>query len=429
MILLTVSQSLKNVSFSNLTVDVQNWASTVKHNIVTHKNVLLNEFLVNIRIAFSDELPENPKFTLYAFVDGIIPDLSDTNVNIKESRILTDDQLSMILQYFETPYGIWPLLYIFDEVEEKKLTTPTHSPSPKRNFSAAVEEENGSETFSTTSRDSSMSKLAKKKDNNQCIICELKGFANLEGCHVYEIHEYNNLAEQIPEHISIFEKEDNLFALKQNTLHDLDLVTINDITNMDSMCRACHEYYDSHKLTISPCRRIIISNDIRNNVANPYNPRKYVQFHGKLLPEVQYPHMQVKCKVREHRFNKFLQAHSIVGTFYCLTCIATFNSEYELKAHENLINCNTKLTSKITPIDDAEVQQLIKGYDFLNQSQSTEYELFLNTDALKLGKTMNKCKKDELIRFLKEKQFKGLTNLNKTKLLLKVFTFLSSKKE
>lgn len=408
--------SPKKVGF-NVPVFVHHWSTASKHPIDIYESISLAEFLVRIRSAFAEELSDSPRFTLYAFRDGV-PDFSQVILNIKEYRVTTDDELARSLSPFYQPFGKWPELYIFNEEDEKRLTTPTQSPSSKPIFKKTVDEEDDEETLSTTSRDSATSRLAKLRDNCQCVICGLMGIANLEGCHVYEIKEFDGLASSVPKDLTKKQRRERLNELKQGILDSLGLNTINDVTNLDTMCRACHECYDHQDISIAPSRHIIISNDIRDKVANPYNPKKYIEFHGMQLPELPR-HKQVTDAARAHRLRRFVDHQSVAKKFYCCLCPAYFDSETKLSKHKK---CSA-LSPQSSPVERAEIGQLIKSFGILSVDQCVEYEAFKNTDAMKIGKAMKNCLRSDFVQFLKSKNV-SIGKAKKEDLMLKIFNLV-----
>eukprot|EP00981_Chlorochromonas_danica_P002510 scaffold484_cov177-Ochromonas_danica.AAC.1 len=246
------SQSPKKVAFT-LPVAVYHWSKASKHPIDIFEGISLAQFLLRVRSAFAEELAEKAQDSL----------------NIKQYRVTTDEELLQALLPFNDIHGRWPELYIFDEADEKRMTTPIHSPFAKQ----AADEEDDDDSLSVSSRDSVTSRLAKLRDNSQCVIYGLKGFANLEACHVYEIKEFDGLASSLSKELSKKLRKERLKELKQEILDGLGLNTINDVTNLDTMCRACHESYDCQDISISPSRYVIISHEIRDKVANPDDPK------------------------------------------------------------------------------------------------------------------------------------------------------------
>jgi len=167
------------------------------------------------------------------------------------------------------------------------------------------DEEDGA-SGSTTSRSSVQSKLCKERDNEQCIFCEDN--LTLEAAHIYEIRYHNKLPTNE----------------KKNKLRALNLTSINEIYNLITLCKKCHNNFDNHRIGLYPSEdyRVIITEKIRETtISNGLN--KYSSIHGKKLKfniEVPRPPslLALEFRYRKDEESNFLKKNS---NFYCLFCL------------------------------------------------------------------------------------------------------------
>jgi hypothetical protein len=175
---------------------------------------------------------------------------------------------------------------------------------------------------SHTSRSSFNSEPCKSRDRSTCCFCgysEPEDNGGLEAAHLAELGKIRSL---------------KLPSEKQEFLDSLELLTINDIVNLITLCEGCHKYFDKkggYKIGIEPkSLKLIIANSIRDKT-NHFCKKKFVELHGKQIVFLGASHQKPTAKLLEHRFQIFTENNQQKPTksnqlkdpcpiLYCVNC-------------------------------------------------------------------------------------------------------------
>lgn len=137
-----------------------------------------------------------------------------------------------------------------------------------------------------------------KRDGSTCYFCgysEPEDNDGLQAAHLAEIGRVRNLKES---------------SEKEEFLSSLELLTINDIVNLITLCEPCHKYFDKrggYKIGIEPkSLKLIIANGIRDK-KNHFCNKKFIELHGKQIVFLGASHQKPTAKLLEHRFQIFTE--------------------------------------------------------------------------------------------------------------------------
>ena len=353
-----------HVSFSldeMFDVKVTHWQTLESKKIAVA--TCLNIFLVRVRTSFSEEITTQ-RFRLYQLPH---------NSNDIDQKTLINTHQSYIdcLKRFQDAQSFPPLLYVWNDD-----TSPEKLPEKKEEFDR-------SDTRTNSSRDSISPRKAKERDNEKCLVCSMKGFSNLEACHIFERKHYNRLS----------------VSLKKSILNLLALNSIDEIQNLITMCKQCHDKFDSHLLGIDPeTMSLIVTEGVRDEMSNPFSKVAYQNLHGNCITQSEYPHKRFSEEAVKYRFeNYFSTTTKNKDKHYCPICAHVSKSKQELGQHFEASKC-CRVTKEVS-YDSNEQIDIVAKLSLLTIDESDAYESFKETFMIKTKK-LNACNSKDLISFL-----------------------------
>jgi 5-methylcytosine-specific restriction endonuclease McrA len=254
-----------------------------------------------------------------------------------------------------------PALYVWSD-EKNNTESPTKLPVVE------IESISKSSKESSVSRSQKDATNCKTRDHNTCLCCGYVGAEGLgmEAAHVYEFGVHSKMA-----------KAEGLAKLAE-----LDLIEINEQRNMMTLCRKCHNHFDSHNITIHPVDlRWIVTDVLRGPEHFAPASVLYSCIHGKevvFIKLVYKPPLEV-LQERYHNFeaNQIKKGatkdgnskggnskggnsngHNSKGgettavaakarTYYCHFCLETFSESFSLNDHVDLCRI-TKATQELS---------------------------------------------------------------------------------
>lgn len=368
--------------------------------------ITLKDFKTELRHAFFDEITTNT-FSVYEY-----PHYFESPNDPNRKYITTDESLKETLLKGTDPNRLPPMIVVWNEPDDGKHT------SPNKPFSKVDDSNEKMTTKTSTSRDSNTSKMAKRKDGELCLVCGLLGLPNLEACHIWEIKHYDNITDELE---------------RETLLSSLGLSDINQVSNLVTMCKNCHDYFDGHKLGIHPeGLHVIVTKSIRQRVANPYSKVLYEELHGKKLIDRPLESFRIQRKVVFYRFDTYFLPDN-AADHYCHCCPLIFSNQHDLARH---IQSNCKLVKscqKVVPekIDqvmiDTECNQLIESFEMLHIDECVSFEVFINSFSIN-GKVVVNCTIDELKEYLRGIKGAKISARKKRDLLVRIYNIKKTEK-
>lgn len=203
--------------------------------------ISFTDFKFRARLSFADEITTQ-LFRVYQLPHGF------TSINEKV-LIQTEDEFQSCIDLFKNPDQFPPELYVwnFEDVSPKKLPNPI---TPTKTTGSSV-----------VSRSTSMSMYCKERDKNTCTCCGYIG-ANgngMQAAHLYEIKAHQKIVGK---------------NARKQKLEELDLLYINDLHNLVTLCQMCHSNFDTQKIGIDALDgRWIVTDGMREMVSPSSHPR------------------------------------------------------------------------------------------------------------------------------------------------------------
>ena len=364
------------------------------------ESVTLKDFKVALRNTFFYEITTKT-FSVYEY-PRFIESLNDPN----RKYITTDQSLKETLLKGRDPNQLPPMIVVWNEPDDDKHT------SPNKPFRKVDDSDENMTNTTSTSRGSYTSNMAKRKDGEQCLVCGLLGLPNLEACHIWEIKYHDSITDELE---------------RETFLSSLGLYDINQVNNLVTMCKNCHDYFDDHKLGIHPeGLYVIVTKSIRQHVANPYSKVLYEELHGMKLIDRNTESFRIERKAVCYRFDTYFLPDN-ADDHYCHLCPLIFNNQHDLAQH---IQSNCKLSKscqKVVPekIDevmiDAECNQLIESFEMLHIDECASYEAFINSFSIN-GKVVVDCTIDELKEYLRGIKGAKISANKKQDLLVRIYS-------
>jgi hypothetical protein len=96
-------------------------------------------------------------------------------------RIDCEEAFAKVISDFRNDEVLLPEIYVWDEPIDPKHTTPEKHPVKGIHEKLEIQSKT-----TNTSRNSNLSKQAKIRDHENCLIRGMIGLPNLEACHIYE---------------------------------------------------------------------------------------------------------------------------------------------------------------------------------------------------------------------------------------------------
>ena len=129
-------------------------------------------------------------------------------------------------------------------------------------------------------------------------------------------------------------------AARDEKLTALELVDINNLRNLITMCEKCHVHFDKHRIGIHPVDwRWIMTDDMRGKVSPSSTP--YIDIHGQpILQFSQQPWYSPSVAVLKDRMAHFVSKNCCKGSkskHYCHFCTETFTGVAGYEEMENHI--------------------------------------------------------------------------------------------
>ncbi len=299
---------------------VTHWNSLVTVKVPVYEYTTFTNFKCRVRSSFTEEIT-TPTFRVYKFP----PQFSD----IAERELVDSEAVFQeCIEMFRNPDVFPPVMYIWN-YEDK-------SPNKLPNKKNAQADGDGSSVSSAVSRDKNQAKICKKRDKYLCLCCGFFGAdgLGLKSCHLYEIRAHKPLTEQ--------ERADKL--------ESLELVDVNDVRNLVTMCEKCHSHFDSHKIAIHPSDlRWIMTKDVRGigeDGEMAPSGTSYTDIHGK---RVMFNICAPPHAVLVDRMTHFTKHPPNVkqAIEYCHFCLAFFEGVEGLASKDrHLIECGLANNAK-----------------------------------------------------------------------------------
>lgn len=294
--------------------------------ISINPSTTFQEFRVRIRTSFIEEITTK-KFRVYRLPHNLLI----------EDRVLieTEDNFRKCVELLNDPDEYPPELYIWNYEDEQ---------SPQKLPENKIDED----CCSALSRDSKQSKMCKAKDNNTCLCCHFVGAGGfaLKAAHIYEFGAHNGI---------------KTGKGRAAQLQKLNLIDINELRNMVTLCETCHNNFDAHKIGIHPADlRWIVTDALRGLTDLAPSKEQYVTIHGKPVKfnESYKPPLQV-LQERHNHFEagqisggkiKSGKGEAVKSNFYCHFCLEVFPAASGLgnkDAHVQLC----RLTAETSELD------------------------------------------------------------------------------
>jgi hypothetical protein len=376
--------------------DYKDTARKIQFNM---ESITLLEFKSKLRVAFADEITTNT-FSVYEY-----PRLFDDPKDARRKHITTDESLLQTLRNVLDPNHLAPTIFVWNEPDDNQHSSPNKLPT-----STNKEEIDDMEYKSIATRNTATSNTAKVRDADTCAVCGLLGRPNLEACHFLQIKHYNKIESA---------------KQQQKMLNLVGLSDINQVNNLITMCKNCHENFDRHYLTIHPDDiAIIVTERIRHNVANPYTKSLYGQLHGKIIPEPEFESFGIQKKCVEYRFKTYFTPANR-NNHYCWKCPLIFQNESDLFAHVQSNSCDISSSMSYPAMKagdiDVECEELVKSFEILDISEVNSFESFKRSFCID-DKPVELCTVDELKDFLRKIKGGKLSG-KRNELLVRIYQF------
>ena len=290
----------------NQLVRVTHWQSFVKKDIAFSERSTYKEFCVRVKLNFPEEIDGDgrnpPDFRIYTLPAGY--------KDVGQRELVDDDmKFDKLRDNLMDAFASHRLIYVWnydDKVSPAKL--PPNVAQAKSDTGSVVSR------TSVVSRDSNSAKYCKSRDGNSCLCCGFfgrDGFG-MEACHIYEVGAHNSIKE-----------EERLDKLKH-----LQLFGIHDLVNLITLCKDCHNKFDTHKLGIHPTEQTwIVTNSLREGEAVAQSNIRFIDIHAMKVPFAATRFIP-PTEVLVERISYFLRKNP--GDHYCHICsyVCTNNSEF-----------------------------------------------------------------------------------------------------
>ena len=196
-------------------------------------------------------------------------------------------------------YQLKQRIYLIHLVDCSLLT------DEKENSSSKISgDTKGESLFSNISRNSQKSKMCKMRDNFTCILCRY--FTNItaliNASHIYGIEE----------HLKVETKNRAMVLL------ELNIDSINNVSNLLTFCIQCHKNFDDQYIGIVPeTKTWIIAPFIFDQQST--NNTVYRTFHETPVIFSMYPPPLI---LLQHRFDRFVAAQAKITAPLCTVLVA-----------------------------------------------------------------------------------------------------------
>lgn len=291
------------IPLCNQLVLVTHWQRLVTRKISIKEWSTYKDFRRHINFEFSEEIDADgrnpPTFRIYTLPAGFN--------DVEDRRLVNDDttfeKLRNLLMNDSVSH---PQIYVwnYDNVSPAKLP---------QNVAQAK-----SDTGSAVSRDSNAAENCKSRDLNRRLCCGYVGRDGfgMECCHIYEVGAFNRI---------------KMVGEREKELKDLQLVTIDELANMITLCKDCHNKFDAHKLGIHSTEHTwIVTNLLRGDGAVAQSNTCFIDIHPKKVPFAATRFISPK-EVLDDRMSHFVTSNS--PNHYCHFCLHVCTNEVELKGH------------------------------------------------------------------------------------------------
>eukprot|EP01036_Dinobryon_divergens_P031820 gene31820-41296_t len=250
------------MSFTSIfSLPIYHWDRCVERLILIDDTINgIAPLALKIRAAFREEL-YGKDFRFYSMP----ADFSDVNDRV---RIQSWGEMSIFFSSYlslsdkgKAP----PLLYIFDE-DSSPAKLPARLPQEDRYQSESSS--NSSSNYSCSSNGSRTASInCHRRDDNTCVFCGYFDSSSRDTAHLFEV-----------KHSRILDDE-SLYK----TLGDLQIDNINALSNLLSLCKLCHQYFDHphYSIGIGLDHKLIVSKEIGDKVTQGGVPLTSLQ--GKLI--------------------------------------------------------------------------------------------------------------------------------------------------
>ena len=286
---------------SSFRIPVTHWESLVSEKIQLTEEFI--DFCRGVRFAF-DDLP--PTFRLYT--------LPSRFKDVDERQPLDEASYSLLLGTLLDPHVEHPLLYVWsgDSASPQKL--PETNTKKVGGSSRGSSKSSGGSTSSKVTRANAMQR--KQIDNYTCVLCGFSGQGGLtkfmECCHVYEIAAHKRLND----------------SDRERKLASLGLKTVNDLQNMITLCKDCHDRFDAHETCIHQDLRWVICSMIRRTQSS--SKKDFGDLHSQPVEFVD-PTYKPPRAVLDERMTYFREKHPT--HHYCHLCSEVYGEQSQLDSH------------------------------------------------------------------------------------------------
>jgi len=242
------SSAGKSVSFTSIfSLPIYHWDRCVERTILIDDTINgMAPLVLKIRAAFREEL-----YGKYFRFYSMPADFSDVNDRVRvqswgEMSIFFSSYLSLA-DKGKAP----PLLYIFDE-DSSPAKLPARQQQEDRSQSESSSNSSSNSSCSSSNRSRIASINCHKRDGNTCVFCGYFDSSSRDAAHLFEVMHSSKL------------DDESLYK----TLGDLQIDNINALSNLLSLCKQCHKYFDHphYSIGIGLDHKLIVSKGIRDKV-------------------------------------------------------------------------------------------------------------------------------------------------------------------
>jgi hypothetical protein len=134
-------------------------------------------------------------------------------------------------------------------------------------------------------------------------------------------------------------------------LERFSLDTINNLSNLISLCRPCHIEFDNYLIVVHPIfKSLIISESIRGEVNVTQGGIPFLALHGKVVQFNGDSRFQPTIALLTHRYEVFeskitKKSKTAVSKCYCHLCPAVYITDQEVGEHMSTAHTDITLMS------------------------------------------------------------------------------------
>ena len=190
----------------------------------------------------------------------------------------------------------------------------SHARKKAEKVAVGSSKSSGGSTFSNVTR----AKATERKtiDNYTCVLCGFIGEGGftkfMECCHLYEIAAHKRLED----------------TMREQKLASLGLKSINDMQNMITLCKDCHDSFDAHDTCIHQDLRWVVCSKLPGKSSS--SKKGFGDLHSQLVEFVD-PTYKPPRAVLDERMTYFREKHPT--HHYCHLCSEVYGEQSQLDSH------------------------------------------------------------------------------------------------